>query len=97
MADSTAYIHITVNAGLQDIEDKVTEYVNEIYRFTALVNQTLATVVPSWKPIETPSAPTICFDDQRHKYLNLIETFISDSGKLKSRVVNLQGILLTQS
>ena len=47
MAGSTSYIHITTNVGLLDIEDKVTEYIEAIFSYKALVNQTFKDVESS--------------------------------------------------
>ena len=39
-ASSPSYILITVNVGLQEIKDNFIEYVNTIFSYKALVNQT---------------------------------------------------------
>ena len=75
MAGSTSYIHITVNVGLQEIEDKVMEYTKAIFSYKALVNRT--------------------FDNQRYEYMNMVEMFANDAGKLKSRIVLLWDVLPT--
>ena len=93
MAGSTSYIHITVNAGLQDIEDKVMEYTEAIFSYKALVNWTFKDVESSWKS----KSPNVKFDDQRSQNMNLVGMFANEAGKLKSRIVSLRGTLPTLS
>ena len=91
MAGSTSYIHITVKVGLQEIVGKVMEYTEVIFGYKVLVNQTFESVAKSW---ETTS-PHTKFDDQRFKYMNKVEMFANNAGKLKSRIVTLRGVLQT--
>ena len=63
MAGSTSYIHITINVGLQDIEDKVTEYTKAIFSYKALVNRTFKDLESSWKS----KSPNVKFDNQRYQ------------------------------
>ena len=93
MAGSTSYIHITVKVGLQDIEDKVMEYTTTISGYKAQINRTFDAAADSWKRA-TPHTP---FDDHRDKYLDMVKVFTHDAGKLKSRIVLLQGVLPTPS
>ena len=97
MVGSTSYIHITVNVGLQEIKDKVAEYTQAIISYKVLGNQTFKSLAPSWNPVYVPSEPAVRFENQQLEYVNLVEMFVSDAGRLKSRIVNLWGSLPTPS
>ena len=91
MAGSTSYIHVTVNVGLQEIEDKVMEYTAAILGSKALVNQTFESMSSSWKT----KSPNTNFDDQRYEYMNMVQMFANNAGKLKSRIGSQRGVLPT--
>ena len=89
MVGSTSYIHITVNVGLQEIKDKVAEYTQSIISYKVLGTQTFKSLAPSWNPVYVPSEQAVRFENQQLEYVNLVEMFVSDAGRLKSRIVNL--------
>ena len=92
-ATSTSYLHITVNVGLQDIEDKVMEFTEAIFSYKALVNRTFKDVESLWKS----KLPYVKFNNQPTQYMNLVGMFANDAGKLKARIILLRGTLPTPS
>ena len=91
MAGSTSYIHITVRIGLQEIEDKVMEYSEAVLGYKTQIIRVFDDAARSFEK-QHPKTP---YHDHRDKYLDLVNLFTNDAGKLKSRIVSLRGSLPT--
>ena len=85
MAGSTSYIHITVKVDLQEIEDKVMEYTTATVGYKSRINRAFDSAKTSFLK-DHPGMPV---HDHRDKYLDMVEMFATDAGKLKSRIVSL--------
>ena len=91
MADSTSSFHITVKVGLQEIEDKVVEYTSAVLGYKTQVNWVFDSAARSFEKAH-PNTP---YHDHHDKYLDMVDLFTTDAGKLKSRIVSLRGVLPT--
>ena len=89
MAGSTSCIHITVKVNLQEIEDKVMEYTTATVGYKSRINRAFDSARTSFQKAH-PETPL-----HRDKYLDMVEMFANDAGKLKSRIVSLGGVLPT--
>ena len=93
MAGSTSYLHITVNVGLGDIDDRVLEYVAAVRGYEQKVNQTFTKYLEDTSGREDMKYPKSHYEKSWKSYLTMTKSFTRDAGDLKGKIRNLRGVL----